>query len=67
VFLNVDHCFRYATDSPINIRSVFYVGKQHTEKFGMKKMESGVSLFSRRVLIQSKVRFSCDVVFLCFT
>lgn len=46
--------FMYAVDTPINIRSVFYVGKQHSEKFGMKKMEPGVSLFSRRVLIQSK-------------
>lgn len=44
----------YATDSPINIRSVFYVGRQHMEKFGMKKMDPGVSLFSRRVLIQPK-------------
>lgn len=46
--------FMYATDSPINIRSVFYVGRQHMEKFGMKKMDPGVSLFSRRVLIQPK-------------
>lgn len=37
--------FMYATDSPINIRSVFYVGKTHAEKFGMKKLDPGVSLF----------------------
>ncbi len=46
--------FMYATDSPIHIRSVFYVGKTHMEKFGMKKLDPGVSLYSRRVLIQPK-------------
>ena len=46
--------FMYATDSPIHIRSVFYVGKTHAEKFGMQKMDMGVNLYSRRVLIQPK-------------
>lgn len=48
--------FYYSIDSPVNIRGLFYIGQQHSEKFGLGKLESGVSLFSRRVLIQSKAK-----------
>lgn len=44
----------YSTDSPINIRSLFYIGQQHSEKYGMGRMQSGISLFSRKVLIKPK-------------
>jgi TNF receptor-associated protein 1 len=46
--------FRYQTDSPLHIRALFYVGGSHGEKFGMNRVEPGVSLFSRKVLIQPK-------------
>jgi TNF receptor-associated protein 1 len=46
--------FRYQTDSPLHIRALFYVGESHGEKFGMNRVEPGVSLFSRKVLIQAK-------------
>eukprot|EP01112_Ceratiomyxa_fruticulosa_P011539 TRINITY_DN3133_c0_g1_i1.p1 TRINITY_DN3133_c0_g1~~TRINITY_DN3133_c0_g1_i1.p1 ORF type:complete len:941 (+),score=292.23 TRINITY_DN3133_c0_g1_i1:359-2824(+) len=46
----------YSTDSPINIRSLLYFPSQHIEKYGMGRMESGVSLFCRKVLIQNKAR-----------
>jgi TNF receptor-associated protein 1 len=46
--------FRYQTDSPLHIRALFYVGESHGEKFGMNRLEPGVSLFSRKVLIQAK-------------
>jgi len=46
----------YAVDSPINIRSLFYVGHSHTEKYGMGRMDPGVSLFSRKILIQQKAK-----------
>jgi TNF receptor-associated protein 1 len=46
--------FRYQTDSPLHIRALFYVGEMHGEKFGMNRLEPGVSLFSRKVLIQAK-------------
>eukprot|EP01116_Phalansterium_solitarium_P016149 TRINITY_DN3684_c0_g3_i1.p1 TRINITY_DN3684_c0_g3~~TRINITY_DN3684_c0_g3_i1.p1 ORF type:complete len:740 (-),score=390.53 TRINITY_DN3684_c0_g3_i1:133-2352(-) len=46
----------YSTDSPINIRSLFYVGHSHTEKFGMGRLEPGVNLYSRKVLIQAKAK-----------
>jgi HSP90 family molecular chaperone len=46
------YTFRYATDAPLSIRSIFYVGETHSEKFGLARMEAGVSLYSRKVLIQ---------------
>jgi len=46
----------YTTDSPLNIQSLLYVPSTHMEKFGFGKSESAVSLFSRKVLIQSKAK-----------
>ncbi|EGC31718.1 TNF receptor-associated protein [Dictyostelium purpureum] len=46
----------FSTDTPLSIRSIFYVPSQHMEKYGMGKMEPGVSLFSRKVLIQQKAK-----------
>lgn len=46
----------YATDSPLNIRGLFYFPSQHMEKYGMGRLEPGVSLFSRKVLIQAKAK-----------
>ncbi|XP_002155027.2 heat shock protein 75 kDa, mitochondrial isoform X1 [Hydra vulgaris] len=44
----------YKADAPLNIRSVFYVPSNIPEMFGFGRMESGVSLYSRKILIQSK-------------
>ena len=44
----------YQADAPLNIRSVFYVPTNIPEMFGFGRMESGVSLYSRKILIQSK-------------
>jgi HSP90 family molecular chaperone len=46
----------YATDSPLNIRGLFYFPSQHMEKYGMGRLEPGVNLFSRKVLIQAKAK-----------
>jgi TNF receptor-associated protein 1 len=46
----------YTTDSPLNIRAIFYVGTQHNEKHGMGRMEPGVNLFSKKVLIQARAK-----------
>jgi TNF receptor-associated protein 1 len=46
----------YHTDSPLNIRALFYVGQTHNEKFGMGRMEPGVNLFCKKVLIQSRAK-----------
>lgn len=45
---------QYRTDSPLSIRALLYVPERHSELFGMGRMEPGVSLYSRKVLIQAK-------------
>lgn len=46
----------YAVDAPLSIRALLYVPQSHTEKYGGGRMESGVNLYCRRVLIQSKAK-----------
>ncbi|RKP04679.1 ribosomal protein S5 domain 2-type protein, partial [Thamnocephalis sphaerospora] len=46
----------YKTDAPLQINSLLYVPENHAEQFGMERMEPGVSLYSRKVLIQAKSR-----------
>jgi len=50
----------YSTDSPIDIRSIFYVGEFHGEKFGMARLEPKVSLYTRKVLIKSNAKVLPD-------
>ncbi|KAF9431448.1 TNF receptor-associated protein 1, mitochondrial [Entomortierella beljakovae] len=44
----------YKTDSPLSINSLLYVPSRHMEVIGMQKEEPGVSLYSRKVMIQAK-------------
>ena len=44
----------YKTDAPLNIRSLFYIPTSMPELYGFGRMEPGVSLYSRKVLIQAK-------------
>jgi len=46
----------YKADAPLNIRSVLYVPSNVPEMFGFGRMELGVSLYSRKILIQSKAQ-----------
>eukprot|EP01128_Nolandella_sp_AFSM9_P002084 TRINITY_DN12473_c0_g1_i1.p1 TRINITY_DN12473_c0_g1~~TRINITY_DN12473_c0_g1_i1.p1 ORF type:complete len:786 (+),score=275.51 TRINITY_DN12473_c0_g1_i1:34-2358(+) len=46
----------FETDMPLSLRSIFYVPETHMEKYGMGRSESGVSLFSRKILIQAKCK-----------
>ncbi|KAG8342000.1 putative Histidine kinase DNA gyrase B and HSP90 like ATPase Hsp90 protein [Trypanosoma vivax] len=46
----------YSVDAPLSIRALLYVPQSHTEKYGGGRMESGVNLYCRRVLIQSKAK-----------
>ncbi len=48
------YTLHFSTDVPIQIYSIFYVPDSHTEKYGMARMEPGVSLYSRKVLITPK-------------
>lgn len=42
----------FTTDVPIDIKALLYFPQRHMEKFGMGRLEPGVSLYSRKVLIK---------------
>lgn len=44
----------FRADAPIELKCLFYVPRFHSEKFGMGRIEPGVNLYSRKVLIESK-------------
>ncbi|CBJ25492.1 heat shock protein Hsp90 [Ectocarpus siliculosus] len=44
----------FRTDAPIELKALFFFPSYHTEKFGMARLEPGVSLYSRKVLIEAK-------------
>jgi len=44
----------YSVDAPLQMRTLFYVPTMHSEKMGMGRLEPGVSLYCRKVLIQHK-------------
>ena len=44
----------YRADAPIDLKVLFYVPSFHTEKWGEGRMEPGVSLYSRKVLIEKE-------------
>jgi len=48
------YALHFNTDAPIAINSILYVPQTHVEKWGMARQDAGVSLYSRKVLIQSK-------------
>lgn len=44
----------FRTDAPLDLKVLFFTPSMHTEKFGMGRMDPGVNLYSRKVLIESK-------------
>ena len=44
----------FQTDAPIDLKALFFFPRFHSEKFGMGRIEPGVNLYSRKVLIESK-------------
>ncbi len=48
------YTLHFQADAPVSIKALFYVPQSHMEKWGMARQESGVSLYSRKVLIQPK-------------
>lgn len=48
------YTLHFRTDAPLDLRCLFYVPSFHSEKFGLGRMEPGVNLYSRKVLIESK-------------
>lgn len=43
-------------DVPIQIDALFYFPERHMEKYGMGRMEAGVGLYSRKILIEPKCK-----------
>lgn len=48
--------YMFKADAPLSIASVLYVPSNIPEVYGYAKMDPGVSLYSRKVLIQSKAK-----------
>ena len=48
------YTLHFRTDAPIDLKVLFFFPTFHTEKFGMGRMDVGVNLYSRKVLIESK-------------
>mmetsp|Transcript_3756 Transcript_3756/g.6485 ORF Transcript_3756/g.6485 Transcript_3756/m.6485 type:complete len:747 (+) Transcript_3756:88-2328(+) len=44
----------FRMDAPLDIKALFYIPSFHQEKYGMGRMEPGVSLYSRKILIEAK-------------
>ncbi|OQS06978.1 heat shock protein 75 kDa, mitochondrial precursor [Thraustotheca clavata] len=49
----------FKADAPIELKTLFFIGSTHTEKHGYARLEPGVSLYSRKVLIE---RHSPDIL-----
>ena len=46
----------YSIDCPININALMYIPQGHSERMNLQRMEPGLSLYCRKVLIQAKCR-----------
>ena len=45
----------FKVDVPLDLKALFFIGTTHTEKFGAARMDPGVNLYSRKVLIENKM------------
>jgi HSP90 family molecular chaperone len=44
----------FRADAPLDVQALLFVPSFHSEKYGMDRMSPGVSLYSRKVLIEAK-------------
>jgi TNF receptor-associated protein 1 len=54
---NIDNpleIIHFRADAPLDVKALFFIPSFHSEKYGMGRMEPGVSLYSRKVLIEAK-------------
>lgn len=51
--------YHFRADAPLDVKALFFIPSFHSEKYGMERMEPGVSLYSRKILIEPK---SKDIV-----
>ena len=42
----------FASDVPLNLKTILYVPKEHSERFGFSQEKGEVSLYSKKVLIK---------------
>ncbi len=52
-------CYRlhFTADAPLSIKALIYVPGENMEKFGFGKLEPGINLYCRKVLIQQHCEF----------
>lgn len=53
----VDHplsTIHFRADAPLEVKALFFIPSFHSEKYGMERMQPGVNLYSRKVLIEAK-------------
>jgi molecular chaperone HtpG len=48
------YTLHFSADAPLAINSLLFVPKENTERFGLGRIEPGVSLYCRKILIDSK-------------
>lgn len=46
----------FSADAPINVNALLYVSKHNIEKFGFGRLEPGVNLYCKKVLIQPQAK-----------
>ncbi|MDA8441813.1 MAG: molecular chaperone HtpG [Peptococcaceae bacterium] len=46
----------FSSDAPLNINALLYVPKENMERFGFGRMEIGVNLYCKKVLIQEQAK-----------
>lgn len=46
----------FSSDAPINLNALIFVPKSNMEKFGFGRMEAGLNLYCKKVLIQEKAK-----------
>ena len=44
----------FRAEAPLDVKALFYIPSFHSEKYGMERMQPGVNLYNRKVLIESK-------------
>jgi TNF receptor-associated protein 1 len=46
--------YHFRADAPIDVKAVLFIPSFHSEKYGMGRMEPGVALYCRKILIENK-------------
>lgn len=63
---NYQYKMHFQSDVPLSIKTILFVPKNHSEKFGFSQEKGEVSLFSKKVLIQKDCKDKIFPPFLRF-